>query len=43
MPSDFLHIKIDDFQFNLLAASLGTQEEAKQVEKAQRKSRMRGK
>jgi hypothetical protein len=43
LPSEFLKLSVQDLQFNILSASLGTQEETKQMEKSQRKQRMRGK
>jgi hypothetical protein len=44
MPSEFLKNSADEFQFNLFVASCGSEEEVKQAQKAQRRSRMsRGK
>jgi len=43
LPSEFLKLKPDDFQFNLFVASTGVTEENKQALAAQKKARTRGK
>jgi len=40
LPSEFLKNSADEFQFNLFVASCGSDEEMKQAQKAQKRSRM---
>lgn len=42
LPSDFLKISADEFQFNLLVAQVGIDQEIKAAEKAKKKTRMYG-
>lgn len=42
LPSDFLKLKPDDFQFNLFVASTGISDEHRQAMSAQKKVRSRG-
>jgi hypothetical protein len=42
LPSDFLKLKPDEFQFNLFVASNGASEEHRQAMLAQKKARSRG-
>jgi len=42
MPSSIASQNVTDFSFNMLVASVGSEYQAKQADKARRKSQMRG-